>query len=312
MRVDGLQYAAWGEKTFGEMREGGLAAVHATLAYHGGFREAVTLLNDWHRLAEAHADRVVLVRDAAGIEGAGTRTAILLGSQNPSIIEDEIGLIRAWRDLGLSFLQITYNQQSLLGTGHAESYDAGLTAMGREALSEMARHGMACDLSHAGHRTMMEAIAEAPGIPCVSHANPHDWHPVSRNVPEEAIAGIAERGGVLGLSLYPHHMPEGVSLEAFCDTAAGVVERHGPDVLAIGSDLCRGRPDAAVDWMRRGRWSAKPHIGARFPAMPDWFASSADFPGIEVGLARVMDAETVAKLMGGNWMRYIRAVLSPG
>ena len=311
MRIDGLQYAAWGAERFAEKRAGGLNAVHATLAYHGGFREAVTLLNDWHRLAEAHSDAVVLVRDAAGIEAAGDRVAILLGAQNPSIIEDEIDLIRAWRDLGLSFLQLTYNNQSLLGTGHAEDYDAGLTAMGREALSEMARHGLICDLSHAGHRTMMEAIAEAPAAPCISHANPHGWHAVTRNVPEEAIAGLAERGGVLGLSLYPHHMPQGVTLGAFCDMAAGVVERHGPDVLAIGSDLCRGRPDAAVDWMRRGRWSAKGPTGARFPKMPEWFESSADFPGIETGLSRVMDADAVAKVMGGNWMRYLRGALTP-
>ena len=311
MRIDGLQYAAWGAESFAEMRAGGLGAVHATLAYHGSFREAVTLLNDWHRLAAAHPDDVVLVRGADGIEAAGERVAILLGSQNPSIIEDELGLIRVWRDLGLCFLQITYNQQSLLGTGHAEDYDAGLTAMGREALSEMARQGLVADLSHAGHRTMLEAIAAAPRPPCVSHANPHDWHPVTRNVPEEAIAGLAERGGVLGLSLYPHHMPGGVTLDAFCDMAAGVVDRHGPDVLAIGSDLCRGRPDAAVDWMRRGRWSAAGPTGARFPEMPDWFESSADFPGIETGLSRVMDVETVAKIMGGNWLRYLRGALTP-
>ena len=309
MRIDGLQYAAWGAETFGEMREGGLGAVHATLAYHGGFREAATLVSEWNRLADAHSDTVVLARRATDIEAAGDRTAILLGSQNPSVIEDEIGLIRVLKDMGLSFLQVTYNNQSLLGTGHAEAYDAGLTNMGREAVAEMSRHGIACDLSHAGHRTMMEAIELSPRPACVSHANPHGWHPVSRNVPEEAVAALAERGGVLGLSLYPLHMPEGVTLGAFCEMAAGVVERHGPDVLAIGSDLCRGRPDSAVDWMRRGRWSANGPTGASFPPQPNWFESSADFPGIEAGLREVMDAGTVAKVMGGNWLRYLRAVL---
>ena len=309
MRIDGLQYQRWGRAAFEEMRAGGLSAVHATLAYHGGFREAATLLSEWHRLAEEHSDLVALARDAAGIEAAGGRTAILLGAQNPSIIEDEIGLIRVWKDMGLSFFQITYNNQSLLGTGHAEAHDAGLTNMGREVVAALSRHRIACDLSHAGHRTTMEAIALSERPACVSHANPHGWHPVSRNVPEEVIAALAERGGVLGLSLYPLHMPEGVTLEGFCEMAAGVVERHGPDVLAIGSDLCRGRPDSAVDWMRRGRWSAKPPTGARFPPQPAWFESASDFPGIEAGLLTVMDEETAAKVMGGNWLRYLRAVL---
>ena len=41
MRIDALQYANWSEKIFRQLREGGVDAVHVTIAYHEGFRETV-------------------------------------------------------------------------------------------------------------------------------------------------------------------------------------------------------------------------------------------------------------------------------
>jgi hypothetical protein len=73
-------------------------------------------------------------------------------------IEDDLGLVEILYGLGLRFMQLTYNNQSLLGSGWMEREDSGVTRMGREAIAEMNRVGMAIDLSHAGERTALEAI----------------------------------------------------------------------------------------------------------------------------------------------------------
>ena len=55
-------------------------------------------------------------------------------SQNPSPIEDDIGLVKIFHMLGVRFMQLTYNNQSLLATGCYEDEDSGITRMGRQVI----------------------------------------------------------------------------------------------------------------------------------------------------------------------------------
>lgn len=315
-RIDALQYCAWSRAVFEEMRAGGLDAVHATLAYHGGFRETAARMVDWRRRLLAHDDLILLARGPADIRKARAtgRTAILLGLQNPAPIEDDIGLVELWRDLGVSVMQLTYNNQSLLGTGCAEAEDRGLTRMGREAVAEMNRIGMVIDLSHAGPRTAIEA-AEASSLPvAATHANPRAWHDVPRNLPDAVIDALHATGGMMGFSLYPHHLAggSGCTLEAFCGMVARTAERWGVAMLGIGSDLCQGQPDGVVAHMREGRWTraAWEPSDACFPPQPDWFRTNRDFARLDEGLAAVgFSAEERGAILGGNWMRFFEGVM---
>ena len=94
MRVDGLQYANWSEKIFRQMREGGVDAVHVTIAYHEMFRETGLNIEQWNRWFEAYPDLIFHGQWASDIDLARetNRTAIFFGFQNPSPIEDDIGL----------------------------------------------------------------------------------------------------------------------------------------------------------------------------------------------------------------------------
>ena len=317
MIVDALQYAAWSPKVFRQMRAGGVGAVHATIAYHETFRETVDELIAWNRRFEAHPDLICWAGDAGGIRQAQAegRTAILFGLQNPSPIEGDIGLIEILHRLGVRFMQIAYNTQSLLAAGWSELEDGGVTRFGREAIAEMNRLGMAVDLSHAGDRSAQEAIALSARPVALTHGNPRWARDTGRNPPDAVIAALAARGGVMGFSLYPHHLPDGpeTTLEAFCAMAARAAERHGVAAFGIGSDLCQDRPDETVAWMRTGRWTKTPAgADAVFPKQPDWFTDNGGFPGIADGLGRIgFSAGEVAALMGGNWMRFFEEAFRP-
>ncbi|MGB0440469.1 MAG: membrane dipeptidase, partial [Paracoccaceae bacterium] len=203
MRIDGLQYASWSEKIFRQMRAGGVDAVHVTITYHENFRETVLNIEQWNRWFERHPDLILKGRTAADIDRARAtgRTAIFFGAQNPSPIEDDIGLVEILHDLGLRFMQLTYNNQSLLATGCYEAHDPGLTRMGREVIAEMNRVGLVVDMSHSADRSTIEA-AEASTRPIViSHANPHAWEPARRNKRDDVIRAVTQRGGMLGFSL---------------------------------------------------------------------------------------------------------------
>ncbi|MCF3972112.1 membrane dipeptidase [Paracoccus salsus] len=320
--IDGLQYANWSEKIFRQMRDGGVDAVHVTITYHETFRETVLNIERWNRWFEQFPDLIFQGRTAADVALARRtgRTAIFFGSQNPSCIEDDIGLVEILHSLGLRFMQLTYNNQSLLATGCYEAEDTGLTRMGREVVAEMNRVGLVVDMSHSGERSTLDAIRYSTRPIAITHANPASWHPALRNKSDTVLRALGESGGMLGFSVYPHHLKDGsgCSLQSFCDMIARSVDLMGVGHVGIGTDLCQDQPDSIVEWMRVGRWTKRLDYGEGsasapgFPAMPEWFGDNRDFGRIASGLRATGMAEAdAAAVMGNNWLRFFEESFGP-
>ncbi len=322
MRIDGLQYAKWSEKIFRQMREGGVDAVHVTIAYHETFREAVLNLERWNSWFEAFPDLIMKGLTADDVERARStgRTAIFFGFQNPSPIGDDIGLVEIFHALGVRFMQLSYNNQSLLAAGCYEEEDGGITRMGRQVIREMNRVGLVVDMSHSADRSTIEAaeISERPIT--ITHANPHEWAPALRNKKADVIRAVTDAGGMLGFSLYPHHLKDKstCSIESFCEMIARTADTFGTERFGIGSDLCQDQPDSVVEWMRTGRWTKEMDYGEGsatspgFPPMPDWFQDNRDFANIEKGLRSAgMDDSEISAIMGGNWYRFFAENFGP-
>jgi len=321
-RIDGLQYANWSEKIFRQMREGGVDAVHVTIAYHENFRETVLNVEKWNRWFEQFPDLIFHGEWASDVEKARDtgRTAIFFGFQNPSPIEDDIGLVEVWHKLGARFMQLSYNNQSLLATGCYEAEDPGLTRMGMQVIKEMNRVGMVVDMSHSADRSTIEAAEVSERPITITHANLHSWQPALRNKRDDVVRAVTENGGMMGFSLYPHHLKDksACTLDSFCSMIAEAAERFGADHFGIGSDLCQDQPDSIVEWMRVGRWTKEIDYGEGsaqapgFPPMPDWFNDNRDFATIEAGLrAKGFSDAEVAGLMGGNWHRFFKDSFTP-
>jgi membrane dipeptidase len=315
MVIDGLQYANWSEKVFRQMREGGVDAVHVTIAYHEIFRETVANIEAWNRRFERFPDLICHAKTGDDIRRAKTeaRTAIVFGAQTPAPIEDDIGLVEILHTLGLRFMQLSYNNQSLLATGCYEAEDPGLTRMGREVIAEMNRVGLVVDMSHSAERSTLEAMEVSARPIAITHANPAFWHAAKRNKSDTVLRALAETGGMLGFSLYPHHLRGGsdCTLAAFCEMIARTAEVMGVDRLGIGSDLCQDQPDSVVEWMRVGRWTKRVDYGEGsadapgFPPQPEFFRDNRDFPGLREGLrAAGFDSAETEAILGVNWLRF--------
>ena len=322
MLIDNLQYANWSRKIFQQMRDGGVDAVHVTVAYHEDFKECVDQLAQWNRRFEEHGDLIRRATSASDVRAARAsgRTAILFGTQTPTPIGDDIRLIEILHQLGIRFMQLTYNNQSLLASGCYEDEDTGLTRFGRQAVRELNRVGLVIDMSHSGERSTLEAIEHSERPIAITHANPARWHPARRNKSDRVLDALMESGGMLGLSLYPHHLANGpdCTLQSFCGMVADLVDRYGAGQIGLGSDLCQDQPDSVVEWMRMGRWSKQIDYGEGsaeapgFPKMPSWFWDNRDFSGIQDGLvAAGLERDTIEGIMGENWLRFYAANFGP-
>ncbi|MAT88563.1 MAG: peptidase M19 [Aestuariivita sp.] len=317
MIVDNLQYAKWSPKIFKQMREGRVDAVHVTISYHENFRETVLNFEAWNSWFEQYPDLIMKGLWAEDIDRAREtdRTAIFFGFQNPSPIEDDIGLVEILHSLGARFMQLSYNNQSLLATGCYEAEDPGITRMGRQVIKEMNRVGLVIDMSHSADRSTIEAANISQRPIAITHANTYDWHPALRNKRHDVIKAVTEAGGMLGFSLYPHHLKSKseCTLQSFCEMVARAADLYEIENLGIGSDLCQDQPDSIVEWMRGGRWSKEIEYGegspsaAGFPPMPHWFQNNRDFGNIAQGLLETgMSDSEVSGIMGQNWYRFYR------
>ena len=320
--IDALQYNNWSEEVFQQINWGGISAIHVTICYHEDFQEMVQNVIDWNRRFEDYSALIFQGRTASDVLKARKegRTAIFFGFQNCSPIEDNIGLVEVCHQLGVRFMQLTYNNQSLLGTGCYEENDPGITRMGKQVIKEMNRVGLVVDMSHSAERSTLEAIEISERPIAITHANPTFWHPALRNKSDEVLKALGESGGMLGFSVYPHHLKDGsnCTLESFCTMIADTADLMGINSIGIGTDLCQNQPDSVVEWMRNGTWTNDRDFGegsasfAGFPDQPEWFRDNRDFANIESGLlSKGFSNEDVELVMGKNWLNFFEASFEP-
>ena len=319
--IDALQSSKWERELFEEWHKGGLDLVHVTCALWEDARGAIRELGAWYNLVRENSDLIELLQardDLRGVIDSG-RVGVILGFQSTSPIENELDLVEVFHRLGVRVMQLTYNNQTLVGSSCYETEDAGLSRFGREVIKEMNRVGMLIDLSHVGERTSLDAIEASQRPVAVTHANPVSFVQHPRNKSLHVLKAMAERGGVLGVTIYPPLIGgKATSLVDWTEMVARAVDELGVNAVGIGSDASRNWSDGDLRWVRLGRWTRNEALGASvtkstsWPEWPDWFRTPEDFPRLAKGLSeRGLGEEDVAAVLGGNWLRLFEESFEP-
>ena len=316
-KIDNLQYCNWSKEIFEINHEANLDAVHATICYHEDYDELQINIELWKKYFENYSSLIFQGFNSKDIDKAKqeNKTAIFFGLQNCSPIEDNIEYVEILKQQGVLFMQLTYNNQSLLATGCYEEKDAGITRMGREVIKEMNRVKMIIDMSHSAELSTLEAIEISHEPIVVSHANPSFWHKGLRNKSDTILKELNDSGGMIGFSIYPHHL-KGASectLDSFCEMVAETTKKISVKQIGIGSDLCIRHPDSIVEWMRNGTWTKTKDFGEGssknpgFPPQPSWFEDARGFGNLEIGLRKVgFNEEETHDILGNNWYNFYR------
>ena len=318
-KIDNLQYCKWTREVFQINREAKLDAVHVTIVYHEDYNELLNKIKEWETFFKENSDIIFLGKNFKDIEKANkeNKTAIFFGFQNCSPIEDDIGLVEKVYEHGCRFMQLTYNNQSLLATGCYEKLDSGVTNFGKEVIKEMNRVGIVIDMSHSAEKSTYDAIEISEKPIAITHANPFFWHQAKRNKSDQLLKTLSDNDGMLGLSLYPHHLKDNTNctLESFCEMTARTAELMGVEKIGIGSDLCLNQPDSVVEWMRNGTWAKNKNYGegsknkSGFPKQPKWFEDARGFKNLENGLKKVgFNEKEINGILGNNWFNFYKKI----
>jgi membrane dipeptidase len=158
------------------------------------------------RFIARYPDRLTLAltADDIGREFKRGRVASLLGMEGGHVIENSLGVLRAYYDLGARYMTLTHNVTLDWADAALDSArHNGLTDFGREVVREMNRLGMLVDLSHVSPATMSDAldVTQAPVIFSHSSARALTEHP--RNVPDSILQRLPKNGGVVMVTFVP-------------------------------------------------------------------------------------------------------------
>ena len=309
--IDGLAIADFSPEIFADMARGGITAANCTCSIWHDFRATMDNIAQWKRWFDECGDTIAQVHSAADIRRAKAdgKVGIILGWQNTSAIENDIGNLVLFRDLGVRIVQLTYNSQNLVGSGCWESRDGGLSDFGRHAVEEMNRLGVLVDLSHVGARTSSDAIAHSSVPVAYTHCCPMlKQHP--RNKTDEQLREIAAAGGFVGFASYTPFLPKGEDSTvddcvAAMDYTIGLA---GEENVGIGTDWVQDQPLAFFDYLSAdkgtGRPTATPH--ARVPRMPKGLETMGDFRNFIPAMERAGWKEgKIRRVLGENWLRFL-------
>src|SRR5687768_12322705 len=164
----------------------------------------------------------------------------LLGMEGGHAIENSLGALRTYYDLGARYMTLTHNVTlDWADAANDSAKHGGLTAFGKEVVREMNRLGMLVDLSHVSPGTMSDALdaTEAPVI--FSHSNTRALTDVPRNVPDSILARLPRNGGVVMVTFVPSFVSQPVATYAarLQQRAGDLRRQHANDPAAALRDL---------------------------------------------------------------------------
>jgi membrane dipeptidase len=167
----------------------------------GGFaRTQLEQIDIARRIIAQYPDRLQFATSVADIRAAhkAGKIASLLGMEGGHAIEDSLGALRAYYDLGVRYMTLTHNVNLSWADSQAQPPEhGGLTPFGEQVVLEMNKLGMLVDLSHTSDGTMDDALRVAQSPVIFSHSSARAICDVKRNVPDDILRRLKTNGGVV-------------------------------------------------------------------------------------------------------------------
>jgi membrane dipeptidase len=194
------------------MKEGGLTAeffsvyIKPNYVQQGGAaRRTLDMIDSVYRACERHPNDLMFATSVADIRRAKKqgKMAALMGIEGGHAIEDSLATLRTFYRLGIRYMTLTWNNtNNWADAGRGEKKHNGLSEFGKDVVREMNRLGMMVDVSHVSDKTMSDAldVSKAPII--ASHSSARALSNVPRNIPDDLLKRIADKGGVVQVNFY--------------------------------------------------------------------------------------------------------------
>ncbi len=227
-------------------------------------------------------------QDILDIQARG-RMACLLAIEGGEALEGKLAHLRMFHLLGVRLLTLTWNHRNDLASGQSEGPDGGgLSLFGKEVVVEMNRLGMLVDVSHLNEQSFWDVIHLSKSPVIASHSNAKALCDHPRNLTDDQVRAVADKGGIIGVNFATHFLAHGrqVTIHDVVEQIDYLVKVGGVDCVALGSDF---------DGINQTPLGLEHY--AKTPEIAEFLR------------ARKYGTGDVAKIMGGNLLRLCQTVL---
>ena len=240
---------------------------------------------------------------------AGRRLGLLLSMEGAEALGRDPWQVDAWWQLGMRMISLTWEYRNFFADGTGEDGgDGGLSRLGRVLVASLAARGFIIDLAHASRRTFFDVLdCEPEAHVVVSHAGCRAVQDMTRNVDDEQLRALAERGGVFCVIGLPWALGGGgtpARLIEHIDHAIGVM---GIEHVGLGADFIE-QVEAVVPGPAPldGVFGSEPEEAAA----ADSLRSPEDYPRLVAALrSHGYEGEGLEQLLHGNLIRFLETAL---
>ena len=205
-----------GDEALDHISSSGITAVNLTVNARAGvdgsaFDNTRARIATWARELVANPATLVGVRSVADLRDAkaSQKLGLILGFQDAVPIEDDLGRIEEFYELGVRIVQLTYNVVNKIGSGCLAADDGGLSELGVEVVDCLDERRVLIDLSHCGPRTTLDGIRASRRPVSLTHSGCRAVFDHPRSKDDATLRLLAENGGVVGIYLMPFLNPSG-------------------------------------------------------------------------------------------------------
>lgn len=160
--------------------------------------------------------------------------------ENGTALNGKIENVKRFSDFGVRIMTLTWNAHNQIGDGAGVDNPKGITSFGKQVVSEMEKHGIIIDISHASDKLFYDVseITKRPFI--ATHSNSRTITPHKRNLTDEQFKLIKDRKGLVGLNFHNAFLnsdPQKASMTDILRHADYFLSLGGENLIAIGSDF---------------------------------------------------------------------------
>jgi membrane dipeptidase len=285
-----------GHIDFPRMRDGGVdCQVFAISSVRGrtrpyALRTAMEMIEVFYSECDAHPDAITPVTTHREIVEAAAKgkIAAMLSIEGAGIIEGKVRILSVFHRLGVRMVGLVHSLRNELADGVADERTGGrLSELGVEAVEELDHLGILIDVSHLSDPGFWDLIDIAKGPLMASHSNARAVCEHPRNMTDDMISAMADRGGVMGMNFAPGFVHQThATVQGVVDHIDHIMNLVGPDHVGLGSDF------------------------DGIPYTPEGLENVTKMPNITAELVRrEYSEEDVKKVLGENHLRLFKEVL---
>ena len=175
-----------------------------------------SLIDFFESELEKHSDVIELALSLDDLEriGRSGKISALMSIEGGEALMGDISNLDHFYDRGVRIFGPTWNRENALGYGQETNSKEGLKPFGIEVVRRVEELGMILDVSHLNEAGFWDAHNNSTKPYMASHSNCYALVPHNRNLRDDQIKAIADRGGIIGIALYPEFLVRGNKVNA--------------------------------------------------------------------------------------------------